>query len=114
MSGGGEHGFDHAARWWEVRRAQSFRPRSYTCPLCGEQLHAMTDHVLITPEGDIDRRRHAHPVCVRGARAAGRLLQKDEWEALQPRQARGGLGPTLGRLLGRGPGAPQPAEAEEG
>ena len=84
------------ARWWAVRRAQSFKPVSYTCPLCGLQLHAMTDHVLLTPEGDVERRGHAHPACVRAARAVGRLPSRAEWEATQPRTPG-----RLERLLGR-------------
>lgn len=84
------------ARWWTLRRAQSFQPKSYTCPLCGKQLHAMTDHVLVAPEGDVERRRHAHPQCVREARAAGRILTQDEWKARQ-----GGAGGEAGGLLAR-------------
>lgn len=84
------------ARWWAIRRAKSFKPVSYTCPLCSLQLHAMTDHVLLTPEGDVERRRHAHSACVRSARARGRLPSRDEWEATQPRRAG-----RLGRLFGR-------------
>src|SRR5436190_15152610 len=48
------------ARWWAVRRAHSRKPATYKCPLCGRQLHAMSEHVLIAPEGDTPRRRHAH------------------------------------------------------
>ena len=84
------------ARWWALRRVQSFKPVSYTCPLCSLQLHAMTDHVLLTPEGDGERRRHAHSACVRSARAQGRLPSQDEWKATQPRAAG-----RLGRLFGR-------------
>jgi len=54
--------------------------------MCGRQLHAMADHVLIMPEGDPDRRRHAHGECVARARAAGRLPLLDEWRATQPRR----------------------------
>ena len=72
-------------RWWALRRAQSFKPVSYTCPLCSLQLHALTDHVLLTPEGDSERRRHAHAACVRAARAEGRLPSRAEWEVTQPR-----------------------------
>ena len=72
-------------RWWAMRRAQSFKPVSYTCPLCNLQLHAMTDHVLLTPEGDSERRRHAHAACVRAARAKGELPNRAEWEVTQPR-----------------------------
>ena len=95
------------ARWWTVRRAQSFKARSYTCPLCLKQLHAMTDHVLIAPEGDIEQRRHAHPLCVREARSRGSLLMRDEWEALQGHaHDRGGL---LGKLLGKRAETREPA-----
>lgn len=86
------------ARWWTARRSRSLKARSYTCPLCGTQLHAMTDHVLIAPEGDLERRRHAHPACVQAERARGGLLLKDEWEARSGAGPRRGL---LGRLLGR-------------
>lgn len=85
-------------RWWALRRAQSFKPVSYTCPLCSLQLHAMTDHVLLTPEGDSERRRHAHAACVRAARAAGRLPSRAEWEVTQPR-APGRLERLFSRLL---------------
>jgi hypothetical protein len=69
------------AEWWAVRRAQSLKPATYTCPLCGHRLHAMSPHVLISPEGDTSRRRHAHPECV----AAARLPSYDDWRKAQPR-----------------------------
>jgi hypothetical protein len=84
------------ARWWMLRRARSSKPATYTCPLCGRRLHAMSEHVLIAPEGDADRRRHAHTECVEAARRAGTLPSYDEWRATQPR--RPGL---VARLLGR-------------
>jgi hypothetical protein len=56
------------ARWWTIRPARSLQPKSYRCPLCGELLHAMTEHALIAPEGDVERRRHAHLECVARAR----------------------------------------------
>jgi hypothetical protein len=56
----------------------------------------MSEHVLIAPEGDVDRRRHAHADCVETARRTGKLPSVDEWRATQPR--RPGL---LARLLGR-------------
>ena len=59
--------------WWTLRRAQSRKPASYRCPFCGYQLHAMSPHVLIAPEGDTARRRHAHAECAAAAREAGRL-----------------------------------------
>ena len=85
------------ARWWTLRRAQNSKPATYTCPFCGGRLHAMSEHVLIAPEGDTERRRHAHTECARRERKAGRLPTRDEWQATQPKQP--GL---LARLLGRG------------
>ena len=67
------------ARWWTLRRAQSNRPATYRCPFCNELLHAMSDHVVIAPEGDVDRRRHAHVSCVVEARKAGAFRTYDEW-----------------------------------
>ena len=84
------------ARWWSVRRAHSLRPATYRCPLCGRHLHAMSEHALIAPEGDVSRRRHAHVECVQRAHAAGRLPTYDEWKADQPKQP----GP-LGRIRRR-------------
>ena len=46
-------------RWWAVRRASNRKPATYRCPICGRHLHAMSDHVLIAPEGDSSHRRHA-------------------------------------------------------
>jgi len=74
------------ARWWALRRAHSRKPATYRCPLCGKQLHAMSEHVLIAPEGDGERRRHAHTACVRSAREAGSLPTFDEWRKTQPSQ----------------------------
>jgi len=42
-------------------------------------LHAMSEHVLITPEGNAERRRHAHTDCVLEARKSGKLATFDEW-----------------------------------
>jgi hypothetical protein len=44
--------------------------------------------MLITPEGDSARRRHAHSACVLNARKAGRLPTREEWEATQPKPPR--------------------------
>ena len=44
----------------------------------------MTDHMLIAPEGDASRRRHAHAECVAAARRDGRLPSYDEWRKTQP------------------------------
>jgi hypothetical protein len=73
------------ARWWTIRAASNLKPASYRCPLCGQLLHAMSEHLLITPEGESGRRRHAHPECVVAARRAGELPTYDEWRATQPR-----------------------------
>jgi hypothetical protein len=42
----------------------------------------MSPHVLISPEGDTSRRRHAHEECV----AAAKLTTYDEWKKTQPRR----------------------------
>jgi hypothetical protein len=57
----------------------------------------MSEHVLIAPEGDIERRRHAHRECVEAARAAGRMPSIDEWRATQPPPSS-----RIRRLLRRG------------
>ena len=67
-------------RWWEVRRAQNRKPATYRCPLCGELLPALSEHMLLFPEGDHARRRHAHSQCVMQARRGGRLRTREEWE----------------------------------
>ncbi len=66
------------ARWYAVRRAQSRKPATYTCPLCGGFLPALSEHLLILPEGDGTRRRHAHTACVLRARRQGGLPTRDE------------------------------------
>jgi hypothetical protein len=42
--------------------------------------------MLIAPEGDASRRRHAHTDCVLAARARGELRLRDEWLRSQPRR----------------------------
>jgi hypothetical protein len=76
------------ATWYAVRRANSRKPATYTCPFCRRRLHAMSEHVLVLPEGDGARRRHAHTACASAARQAGRLPSRDEWRATQPRRER--------------------------
>lgn len=79
-----------------MRRAQNRKPATYRCPLCGEHLPALSEHVLLAPEGDASRRRHAHSSCVLAARRAGRLPTREEWQSTQPRP------PSLWRrLLGK-------------
>jgi hypothetical protein len=41
----------------------------------------MSEHMLVIPEGDAGRRRHAHTACALAARRAGRLPSRDEWLA---------------------------------
>lgn len=87
------------ARWWELRRAQNRKPATYRCPLCGHQLPALSEHMLIVPEGDRARRRHAHTECVIRARREGKLPTLGEWRATQP-PAPSAFMRLLGRLRG--------------
>ena len=82
------------ARWYVVRRAGNRKPATYRCPLCGGLLPALSEHMLVVPEGDLSRRRHAHAECVARARRDGRLPFREE---VEPRRA--GI---IARLLGRG------------
>jgi hypothetical protein len=66
-------------RWWQIRRAQNRKPATYRCPLCNRPLPSMSDHMLMVPEGDSSRRRHAHTACVLTARRAGGLPTRAEW-----------------------------------
>jgi hypothetical protein len=63
----------------------------------------MSEHVLIAPEDDRSKRRHAHMDCVRRAREAGKLPTRDEWLAVT-RGPRPSLGERLRGLL-RGTGS---------
>jgi hypothetical protein len=81
------------ARWYAVRPAANLKPTTYRCPLCGKLLPALSEHLLVLPEGDPRRRRHAHSRCVMRARRAGRLPLREEVEPPRP-----GL---LARLRGR-------------
>ena len=71
-------------RWFAIRPAANRKPATYRCPLCGRHLPALSEHMLITPEGDSSRRRHAHTTCVMQARKAGRLPLREEVEAPRP------------------------------
>lgn len=42
----------------------------------------MSEHVLIAPEGDMERRRHAHTAC---AAKAG-LPSQSDWRRTQPKK----------------------------
>jgi hypothetical protein len=82
------------ARWYTIRPAANRKPATYRCPLCGGMLPALSEHMLVAPEGDSSRRRHAHSACVMAACKQGRLPLREEVEPQSP-----GL---LARLLGRG------------
>jgi hypothetical protein len=82
------------SRWYAVRPAANRKPATYRCPLCRGLLPALSAHMLVLPEGDSSRRRHAHTECVVKARRAGRLPLREEVEPRRP-----GL---LARLLRRG------------
>jgi hypothetical protein len=80
-----------APRWWTIRAAQNLKPATYRCPFCHELLPALSEHVLVMPEGDPRRRRHAHTACALAERKAGRLPARDEvepglWQRLRARR----------------------------
>ena len=81
-------------RWWSMRGASNLKAATYRCPFCGKHLASMSEHVLIAPEDDRSKRRHAHTECVIKARAAGRLPTRDEWL-----KAERGPRPSLGERL---------------
>ena len=81
------------ARWYVVRPAANRKPSTYRCPLCGGLLPALAPHMLVVPEAQPSRRRHAHTECVVQARKAGRLPLREDVEPTRP-----GL---LARLLRR-------------
>jgi hypothetical protein len=81
------------AGWYAIRPAANRKPASYRCPLCGGMLPALSEHMLVTPEGDSSRRRHAHSACVLSARKQGRLPLREDVEPRTP-----GL---FARLFGR-------------
>jgi hypothetical protein len=93
MEDNGESG----PRWWTARPARNLKPATYRCPLCGRHLPALSEHILIAPEGDTRLRRHAHTDCVLTARKNGRLPSRDEWRAANPQPG------LLARLLRRRP-----------
>jgi len=79
-----------SARWWDIRPAQGNQAKTYTCPICHRLFLAMVPNTLLSPEGDRQRRRHAHTECVTRERRAGRLLTESEWKRANrpPRSAR--------------------------
>ena len=83
----------HDARWYVVRPAANRKPSTYRCPLCGGLLPALSHHMLVVPEDQPQRRRHAHAECVVQARKAGRLPLREDVRPTRP-----GL---LARLLRR-------------
>jgi hypothetical protein len=86
-------------RWWDIRTAQNRKPATYRCPLCRRYLPALSEHMLLIPEGDGSRRRHAHTQCVMAARKAGRLPTREEWLRTEPRD-KGRLRTLIERLSG--------------
>jgi hypothetical protein len=91
-----------APRWWVLRPAQNRKPATYRCPLCGRHLPSLSEHMLMVPEGDSSRRRHAHTECVLAARKQGRLPTRGEWLKTEPRQP-SRWHAILHRLTGRAP-----------
>ncbi|NIP81323.1 MAG: hypothetical protein GWM90_19765 [Gemmatimonadetes bacterium] len=65
-------------RWWEVRSARNPSGAFYRCPFCDGPVHAATEHLLVVPEGDAARRRHAHTECAREARERGELPLRED------------------------------------
>jgi hypothetical protein len=57
--------------------------------------------MLIAPEGNTRRRRHAHTACVLRARERGQLVLKDEWLSSE-RERQPKRRSLWRRLLGRG------------
>jgi hypothetical protein len=88
------------ADWYDVRRAQSNKPATYSCPFCPRKLPAFSEHVLIRPLGSGEGRRHAHLACVARAREEGRLPSRSDW--LKTQRSTRGRG-WLARLLRRTP-----------
>jgi hypothetical protein len=85
-----------------MRPAQNLKASTYRCPFCGKHLASMSEHVLIAPEDDRSRRRHAHTECLMKARRAGHLPTRDEWRAAE-RGPRPSLGERLrGLFTGKG------------
>lgn len=76
--------YSESFRWWDVAQAQNLEPKRYVCPLCDQLLEATSEHMLLIPEGDPSRRRHAHADCVAQERRAGRLPTRDEWRRDRP------------------------------
>jgi len=81
-----------------VRPAANLKPVTYRCPFCDEHLPSVMEHMLVLPEGDTGRRRHAHTECVLAEKRAGRLPSREQWLATQPQSERTG---RLSRLLAR-------------
>ena len=44
------------------------------------------EHVLVLPEGDTRRRRHAHTECALAEKRAGRMPSYEQWLATQPQR----------------------------
>lgn len=61
----------------------------------------MSDHILVKPEGDPKRRRHAHSLCVLNSRTRGELPTAEEYKrSLRQQQPQPPPGP-FSRLFRR-------------
>jgi hypothetical protein len=72
------------ADWYSARPASNRKPATYRCPFCRGLLPALSEHMLVFPDGDPARRRHAHTACVVKARKAGRLPMREDTRARSP------------------------------
>jgi hypothetical protein len=89
------------AEWYDVRRAQSRKPATYSCPFCPRKLPAFSEHVLIRPLGHGDGRRHAHLACAARAREQGRLPSREDWLRAQRGARPGRMRAWLRQLIRR-------------
>jgi len=91
-----------APKWWAIRHAENLKPVTYVCPFCAELLPSMKAHVLVLPEGDTRRRRHAHTECVMAEKRAGRLPSREQYLETQPQgEGRGRFSRLLSRTRAR-------------
>jgi len=90
---------------------QNRKPATYRCPLCGRYLPALSEHLLLMPEGDPTRRRHAHTQCVIDARRQGRLSTRDEFEGRNPKRRKRRV-PGLGSSCRTAPRAPTHSDVD--
>jgi hypothetical protein len=87
--------------WYDVRRAQSTKPATYSCPFCPRKLPAFSEHVLIRPLGSGEHRRHAHLACAARAREQGLLPSREDWLRSQRGERSGRMRAWLRKLTRR-------------